>query len=273
MVIDDALHTLSVDPHAAFDVAEVALWLARDEYPHLDVDAYLAELDGLAHEAKSYVRGDVEARVAGLCRYLFHEAGFRGNLKDYYDPRNSYLNQVLDRMTGIPITLSVVAMAVGQRVGLEVHCIGLPGHVVALCPREDEPIVFDPFHGGRRLSATDCENVVRQVTGLEYAVTPLALQPMPLGQLVQRMLNNLRGIYLKGSDWLRAITVLRRLRQLQPREAALQRDLGICMMHAGQPAAAFDHLSRYLRDAPDAGDVEQVRVFLLKAEREIARWN
>src|SRR4051794_36204206 len=113
MDLDATLAALALDPTAATDVAEVALHLARDEYPDLDVDAALSELAGMAHEARAYVRGDLEGRLTGLCRYLFHEMGFRGNAQDYYDPRNSYLNQVLDRRTGLPITLTLVAMAVG----------------------------------------------------------------------------------------------------------------------------------------------------------------
>src|SRR5438552_9193243 len=103
MNLDDALTILAANPSAPLDLAEVALHLARDEYADLDVEAYLAELDGMAHEARRYLRGDLAARVTGLCRYLFHEMGFHGNARDYYDARNSYLNDVLERRTGIPI--------------------------------------------------------------------------------------------------------------------------------------------------------------------------
>src|SRR6266849_11162092 len=131
MDLDDALTQLADDPAACCDLAEVALRLAGDEYPGLDVEAHLSELDGMAHEVQSYLRGSLQARVSGLCRYLFHDMGFRGNQEEYYDPRNSYFNQVLDRKTGLPITLSAVAMAVGTRAGLHVVGIGLPGHFLA----------------------------------------------------------------------------------------------------------------------------------------------
>src|SRR5262249_41395338 len=108
MDVDAALTLLAKDATAPLDLAEMALCLARDEYPDLDVEAHLAELGGMAHEAQSYLRGGLEAQVKGLCRYLFHDLGFRGNQPAYYDPRNSYLNQVLERRIGIPITLSVV---------------------------------------------------------------------------------------------------------------------------------------------------------------------
>src|SRR5438270_3859633 len=132
MELDQALDQLAHDATAPLDVAELALCLARDEYANLDVEAYLSELTGMAHEAKNYLGGSIEARVFGLCRYLFHEMGFRGNVQDYYDPRNSYLNEVLDRRTGLPITLAVVAMAIGRRAGLQIAGIGLPGHFVAM---------------------------------------------------------------------------------------------------------------------------------------------
>ena len=115
-----ALDLLARDPAAPLDPAELALHLARDEYPLLDVDAHLSELAGMAHEARAYLGGGLEARVTGLCRYLFHEMGFRGNAQEYYDPLNSYLNQVLERRTGIPITLSAVAIAVGARANLRI---------------------------------------------------------------------------------------------------------------------------------------------------------
>src|SRR5262252_2674955 len=100
MDLDKVFPQLARQEDVNLDVAELALWLARDEYADLDVDAYLSELNGMAHEARTYLRGSLESRVKGLCRYLFHEMGFRGNAKNYYDPRNSYLNQVMDRRTG-----------------------------------------------------------------------------------------------------------------------------------------------------------------------------
>src|SRR5947209_2122973 len=114
MNLDDILNQLATHPNQSHDLATVALLLARDEFPDLDVEAHLSELNGLAHEARDFIRGDFEGRVQGLCRYLFHELGFHGNNKDYYDPHNSYLNRVLERRTGIPIALSAVAMAIGS---------------------------------------------------------------------------------------------------------------------------------------------------------------
>src|SRR5271156_2068823 len=137
MNLDAALTLLADNPSAPLDLAELALQLAHDEYPDLDVEAYLNELAGMAHEARTLLRGDLPARVRGLCRYLFHDMGFRGNLQAYYDARNSYFNDVLDRRTGIPISLSAVVMAVGARAGLNIAGVGLPGHFVVKAIEED----------------------------------------------------------------------------------------------------------------------------------------
>jgi len=273
MDLDAALQRLASEGDAPLDVAELALHLARDEFPSIDVDAYLAELAAMAREAKRYVRGNLSARVHGLCRYLFHDMGFRGNKKDYYDPLNSYFNQVLERRTGIPITLSALVMALGARVGLHVEGVGLPGHFVVKGVQGDEQIVFDPFHGGRVLTAQDCENVSRQVTGREITVTAETLSGLPLCLMVMRMLNNLKAIYLKQTDMPRAIRVLQRLRQLAPGDAELQRDLGICLVHGGQPGKAVDFLTAYLDAAPEAMDAEAVRDVLRRARAAVAEWN
>src|SRR5262249_41731098 len=170
-----------------------------------DVEAYLNELDAMAHEARRYLRGDLPARVTGLCRYLFHEMGFRGNVQDYYDPKNSYLHLVLERRTGIPISLAAVVMAVGRGAGLEGQGVGLPGHFIVKATAGEEEVLFDPFHGGRRLELHDCENLVRQVTGGEYQATRASVRSLPLGPMVQRMLNNLKAIYLGWGDFRRGV--------------------------------------------------------------------
>jgi len=273
MNLDEALNQLAEQADARLDVAELALWLARDEYPELDVDAYLSELNGMAHEAKTYLRGSLEARVTGLCRYLFHEMGFRGNTQNYHDPRNSYFNQVLDRRTGIPITLSVLAMSVGQRAGLQVVGVGLPGHFVAKAVAEGREVLFDPFHGGRQLTPTDCENLVHQVAGIAIEATPDVLSAVPLRVLVTRMLSNLKAIYQKERDFVRAVRVIERLRQLNPSDVIQRRDLGISLFHAGQLGRCVDHLSAYLTMVSQSQEADLVRELLNRAMAELGRWN
>src|SRR5436305_8063267 len=121
MDVNELLSQLARDPATPMDIAQVGLLLARDEFPALDVEGYLGEIAAMAQEVRNYLRGNLDAKLTGLCRYLFHEMGFHGNVKDYYSPSNSYLNVVLERRTGIPISLCAVAMAVGNRAGLTVE--------------------------------------------------------------------------------------------------------------------------------------------------------
>jgi regulator of sirC expression with transglutaminase-like and TPR domain len=273
MNLDETLHLLARAPDSPIDVAELALHLARDEYPDLDVDAYLSEVNALAHEAGRFVRGDFDARVTGLCRYLFHDMGFHGNVKEYYDPRNSYFNQVLERRTGIPITLSAVMMAVGRRVGLDVVGVGLPGHFIVKVIGDGRDALVDPFHGGRRITPYDCGILVQQVTGREFEATPDALEPLPLGLMAQRMLGNLKGIYLQCEDYVRAARVMERARQLNPRDSLQCRDLGICYLRLEKPGKAIDLLAAYLTAFPEAEDAKTVGELLKQARRVVAGMN
>lgn len=273
MDLDAALPLLAQTPDAPLDVAELALALARDEYPSLDVEAYLSELDGMAHEARGHLGGCLARRVRGLSRYLFHDMGFRGNQREYYDARNSYLNDVMDRRKGIPITLSAVAMAVGCRAGLHVVGVGLPGHFVAKAVEGDEEVLFDPFHAGRILTPERCRQLVEQATGLPFEVDAEALRPVPLAAMALRMLNNLKGVYLRGGDYLRAARVIERLRQLSPNDLLQRRDLGATLIQAGQAGRAIDHLQAYLEASPQAGDADMVEKLLTQARASVARWN
>jgi regulator of sirC expression with transglutaminase-like and TPR domain len=273
MDLDDELRILADAPDHACDLAELALHLARDEYPDLDVEAYLSELAAMAREAESYVRGDLAARVHGLCRYLFHEMGFRGNTRHFDDPRNSYFNQVLDRRKGIPITLTLVAMAVGQRAGMNVVGIGLPGHFIARASDGGEEILFDPFHGGRVLTPEICETLVERVAGVPFLATPDTLAPLATAPFVLRMLTNLKAAYFQLEDFARAARVIERLRQLKPDDVHERRDLGVTLLNAGRPGQAIDHLSAYLAAHPDSADADTVRTMLDAAKDVIAQWN
>jgi len=274
MNLDTALTLLAQNPLAPLDLATLTLLLARDEHPDLDVEAYLAELEAMAHEARHQMQGSLRTRLEGLCRYLFHDLGFEGNTKDYYDPRNSYLNEVLDRRTGLPITLSVVAMCVGQRTGLNVQGVGLPGHfIVKVVSPKGQDVLFDPFHGGRILTPEQCERLVKEIVGTEFTATAETLQAVPLGAIVLRMLTNLKGIYLQQGDFVRAVRIIGRLRQLNPTDLLQLRDLGASLLQADQPGQAIDPLRSYLDAVPAAQDAADVRRLLDQAKTAVARWN
>ena len=273
MNLDAALTLLAHEPAAPLDLAELALALAHNQYPDLDVEAYLGELEAMAHEIRPRLAAASRRPVRLLCRYLFEDMGFQGNNEEYYDDRNSYLNEVMDRRKGIPITLSAVAMAVGGRAGLEVVGVGLPGHFVAKAVADGEEVLFDPFHGGRVLTPADCERLVLQSAGVAFEATPDALRPAPLGFIVTRLLTNLKGVYLGEGEFLRAVRVMERLSQLNPADALLHRDLGLTLLHAERPGRAIDHLNAYLEMGPGAEEAAAVREFLDQARALVARWN
>jgi len=273
MDVNDALTVLSHHPAAGLDLATLALELARDEYPQLDVAGYLSELDAMAHDLRPRLGGSLLRRVELLCRYLFHDLGFCGNERDYYDPRNSYFNEVLDRRTGLPITLALTAMAVGQRVGLEVVGIGLPGHFVAKAVGNGQEVLFDPFHGGQRLTPASCERLAEEASGQPFRATPTALRGVPAGALVLRLLTNLKLVYLRGGDFVRGARVIARLRQLNPNDPLQRRDLGAALLQADQAGQSIEHLAAYLKDMPEAEDAEAVRQLVRRARGQVARWN
>jgi regulator of sirC expression with transglutaminase-like and TPR domain len=273
MNLDEALTKLAGEPDAPLDLAEVALLLCGEEYTAVDVEAYLGELTALAHDVRPRLRGRLPARVQALTRYLFHELGFRGNDRDYYDPRNSYFNEVLDRRLGIPLTLSLVAMSVGTRAGLAVHGVGLPGHFIVKAALDGDEVLFDPFHGGRVLEPDECGALVERVTGTAFEVTAESLLPAAPLLIVVRMLTNLKAIYLRTGDFARAARVIGRLAQLLPADPTQRRDLGVCLLRSGQPGRAMEHLTAYVTAVPDADDLDDVRQLQRKAWAEIVRWN
>jgi regulator of sirC expression with transglutaminase-like and TPR domain len=273
MKLSSALAALAADPHAPTDLARVALLIARDAYSQMNPRAYLRVLDRLAAHLRPRLTGSLAARTAELSTFLFEECGFAGNTEHYYDPRNSYLNKVIDRQVGLPIALSVLAVAVGTRAGLNVAGVGLPGHFIAKAVDGNEEILFDPFNGGQFLDTEACEALVSGITGRPFEATPEALAPTPPGAIVARMLQNLKTAYLADRSYIRAARVTYRLAQLIPDDPTQRRDLGVLFVRAEQPGRAIDHLRHYLRAAPNADDAADVRQFLSKALTEVSRWN
>ena len=247
----------------------------------MDLDATLAALAAdphhptdLAERLVPRLTGRLAADALELTHLLFTDEAFAGNHADYYDPKNSYLNDVLDRKVGLPITLSLVAAAVGTRAGLTVEGVGLPGHFVAKVVGEDGAAVFfDPFHSGRFLDTAACERLVEEATGRPFEFTPEATVAAPNAAVAVRLLTNLKSVYLKTADFVRAARTTARLVSILPSDADQRRDLGVCLIHANQPGRAIPHLRAYIRSMPPPSDVETVGEFLSQALREVARWN
>ncbi|MBX6314465.1 MAG: transglutaminase family protein [Isosphaeraceae bacterium] len=264
---------LSGDPAA--DLTRIALEIARDAYPDLDTARYLRLLDGLAERVCDRCPEGAEARqILGQINWvLFIEEAFRGNAEDYYDPRNSYLNEVLDRKLGIPITLSVLYLAVAERIGLEMAGVNLPAHFLIRTGRGGRAIFVDPFHGGTLLDRRGCERRIEEVTGQAIALSDEQLAPCPMTAIVARMLRNLKAIYLREGDFAAALPVQRRLVALEGNDPRERRDLGVSCLQADRPGEAVSHLQTYLQARPQAEDAEAIAVLLSRAWREWAQRN
>jgi regulator of sirC expression with transglutaminase-like and TPR domain len=241
-------------------LAEGALAIASEEYPDLAVVRHLHQLDVLAHAVGERLQGrrDPAATLRALREVLFEEAGFRGNADAYYDPRNSFLNEVLDRKLGIPITLSVLYIEVAARVGLEVQGVGFPGHFLVKHVAGDRELFIDPFHGGEVLSADDC---IARFNALApgRAVERRHLEAVTPRQILRRILHNLRKIYVQAGDDIRALWVMDRLVLLAPEDPIAQRDRGLIEARLGGTAAALSDLEAYLAASPAGADADDVR--------------
>jgi len=257
------------------DLAEAALLVAKEEYRELEVARYLARLDEMAEAVRARAGGvtDPQALTGWLNDYLFREQGFRGNTEDYYDPRNSFLNEVLDRRLGIPITLSTVYMEVGRRLGVPMHGVGMPGHFLVKCVTVDAELVIDPFNQGAVVSPADCQRLLDQISGGKVTFEPRFLAPIGTRHILARMLNNLKAIYVNRQEFGKALGVVERLMLLDPESATEIRDRGLLLFQLKRYPEAMAELQRYLQRAGSAEDAETIREHLGAIRQRVASWN
>jgi regulator of sirC expression with transglutaminase-like and TPR domain len=252
------------------DLARGALLIARIGHPGLDPAPSLAALDGLAADARGRVAPGtptVEA-VAAVAAHLFHECGFHGNEDDYYDPRNSFLNDVLERRTGIPITLAVVLLETGRRLGLQLSGVGFPGHFLVAVDGERERILLDPFFGGRPVEPAALLERYRAASGAVVdAVPPEALATADVPAILVRMLRNLLHVYLDRRDPAHALSAVDLLLVLAPDAPAELRVRGLLYETLECFTPAFADLRRYLELAPEAADADDIRARVARLAR------
>jgi len=261
-------------PDREIDLGRAALVLARVEYADLDIGAYLGRLGELAAEAESGCRKCTDLNLLHRVReYLFAEQGFTGNRVDYRDPRNSFLNDVLDRRLGIPITLSLLLIEVGRQLGLAIEGIGLPGHFVTGIRLGGEQILLDPFNGGALLTPDLCADLVARAVGRRVSLTEADFAPVTKRQLLGRMLRNLKGIYWQREEWEKAVEIVDRLLVLEPRTGEEWRDRGVALAHLGDFRRGLADWERYLTDFPNAPDGEKVRGQLRRVRQRLSQLN
>ena len=259
-------------PDEGVDLARAALLIACEEYPDLEPGRYLVRLERMAEAVRGRLHagaGPAEA-VGALNEYLFAEEGFRGNEQDYYDPRNSFLNDVLDRRVGIPITLSTVYIEVAQRAGVDAEGVGLPGHFIVRVSSAGGELLVDPYHGGTRLSAEDCQGRLDRIYGGRLRVDAAMLAPCGRKSMLARMLRNLKAIYLKTGDQERALRVLELLLRVNPRSGEDLRDRGLLYAALDCYSLAADDLQAHGELFPGAPDAPDLRAKAAELRRKAA---
>ncbi len=258
------------------NVVRAAIYFAREiVYPDLDTSHYLGKLNQLTTAAHKRL-GDEPSRLRQgtlLAELLFGVDGLRGNLDDYSDPRNSYLNDVLDRRLGIPISLSVIYVEIAQRLHIPAFGVGMPGHYIVGVREGSQTWYLDPFYGGGRLSINDCARLVRSATGYTGSFQPRWLEPDLPRNTLARMLSNLRVSYVQRKIWSKAALVIERLRLLQPDVPEHVRDLGLVYYRSHKPRLAAHYLELYLQAAPDASDAKAIREGIAATLDEWTRLN
>ena len=265
------------------ELASACLQIAEDAYPGLDVDGYVGEIDRFAMRLRARLApgAAAEDRVIALNEFLFDDLGFSGNVDNYYDPRNSYLNEVLDRRTGIPITLSVLYMEIGRRIELPLEGVSFPGHFLVRLPLRGGTLVLDPFSGGVPQSEAELRERLKRVIprdaagGVPVAELPLDqfLEPASNRQIIARVLRNLKGVYREKDSPERLLEVLNRMIIVAPDSAAELRDRGLVYQRLECWRPALKDLGDYLERDPDAPDVEEVRAKMVELSMRCARLN
>jgi regulator of sirC expression with transglutaminase-like and TPR domain len=262
----------------AINLAEAALLIAAEEYRELDIAAYLARLDEMAATLKRRLRADISQAdsIIALNRYLFDELGFAGDAANYYDARNSFLNEVLERKRGIPITLALVYIEIGRRIGLPVNGVAFPAHFLVKCPLRDGTVVLDPYAKGASLSFDELRRRIKALRNGEEptkAVVSAMLVAASNREILARLLRNLKGIYSHHKEWMKALAVTDRIISVAPEIAEEYRDRGMIHLNLECFRAALFDFQAYLKMLPAARDADTVRRKIAEMQAVASRLN
>lgn len=272
---------------ASIDLARAALLIAAEEDPDLDIGRYLERLEGLAEQVRAHLvltsdQADADPTTEHACleilramnMVLFEQEHFRGSRVDYYNPQNSFLNRVLERRLGIPLSLSLLYMEVGKRLGLRLAGVGMPFHFIVHCALpEGAGLFIDPYEKGKFLSAPDCRRRLVQIFKDPANLDAHWLEPLPPKQILIRLLTNLKHIYLHKNDFQRALDVCDRILLLNPQLASDIRDRGVIAFHLKLYSRALRDLSTYLELTPQADDLSEVKQQIRVIRQIIAMMN
>jgi regulator of sirC expression with transglutaminase-like and TPR domain len=259
---------------AELNLGRAALLVAKEEYPQLPVDLYLARLDQIAEEVRDRLANETAPLVilSDLLETLFVRRGLAGNRKSYYDPRNSFLNDVLDRGLGIPLSLGVVLLETGWRLGLPVEGVNFPGHFLVRYRGDELALLLDPFDGGKIRFEDQAQELLDQVYGGVVRLQDAFMRTASKREMILRMLTNLKGLYAKSGDHLRGLAAVERILMITPTAPAESRTRGVLLARLGRHEEAAAQLEAYLRVSPAATDAPRVEAMLrdLRAGRQPA---
>jgi regulator of sirC expression with transglutaminase-like and TPR domain len=255
------LSALAADP-PRLDLA--ALAIATLNRPELDAAACLHTLDALAARVQLEMErhaghGEVMAGLTALRHVLADIEGFRGNEDDYQSPDNSFLDLVLERKVGLPITLSVVYLEVARRAGIPLYGVPFPGHFLVACSSGDHKLVVDPFHGGEILTEEGCKELLEHVAP-QLKFTPSMLAPAPVELITYRMLSNLRRVFLEREEFERGLAVVDLLLMLAPNHPGELRTRAALLANLGAYRAALKDVERCMELSPDAPDRDRLEL-------------
>ena len=265
-------------PDGSIRLEYAALLVAAEDEAHMniDVDAYLSRLERWAALARERIaQSTLETPIAAFNRFMYDELGLVGNQLDYYSPRNSYLNEVIDRRTGSPITLSIVYMETGRRAGFRVEGVGLPGHFITRVREEEgslQSTLVDPFHG-RTLDMDDCQERLDEVYGGQVALTEAHLRGATTREILVRLLRNLKAIYARADLYRQALAAVERILLLTPHAPDERRDRGALLSQLDRLPEAIAESESYLRLAPSAPDADDAREQLKALQKRQAMRN
>jgi regulator of sirC expression with transglutaminase-like and TPR domain len=274
----ERLKALVTHAGGRFSVAEAALTIATHQYPDLDVASYLERLDAVALRLRRRLPEDAgRVHVIGILNhFLFEELGYSGNGENYYDPRNSFLNDVIERRLGIPITLSILYMEIGQRLGLRLAGVSFPGHFLVKCAIDRGIVVLDPFNAGMALSEEELRRRLARQLGNAYVdAAPISpyLQTAENAEIIARLLRNLKSIYLEAKHLTNALAMANMLLVIQPGSLRERRERGLIHYQLECYHSALQDLEHYQQSDPAAGDDETLREVLIELRRRDQRFH
>ena len=258
------------------DILRAALTFSRIHEPAIDIERYVHRVDELAVRVAAKIEDpdDPVQIIAALNDVLFREEVFRGNTVDYYSPRNSFLHHVLDRRLGIPITLALVYMEVARRVGFQLFGVGMPGHFLLKHYDVDgHSILIDAFERGSIVTEDDCRQKLDSIYSGQVALQPEFLLPVTRRQMLTRMLNNLRSIYLSQRDFRRAVQVVDLILVIYPRSPEDMKQRAVLRYNLNDFCGALSDFEEYVKMSPDASDAEEIRQTALSLRRSMAMMN